>query len=134
MHYDTMQSMHDAPFNVGQVAIERPASGQMPCGACMLHRAYVLHKTAELDQMPDLGADSRAQLVQELEDNAFDPSTGPGGMRKRSAQLVLVVSPERIVISSGVMKRTILFQKTREKCQVRLAVEERSLVGWWGKG
>ena len=80
-----MQSMHDAPFNVGQVAIERPASGQMPCGACMLHRAYVLHKTAELDQMPDLGADSRAQLVQELEDNAFDPSTGPGGMRKRSA-------------------------------------------------
>ena len=51
----------------------------------MLHRAYVLHKTAELDQMPDLGADSRAQLVQELEDNAFDPSTGPGGMRKRSA-------------------------------------------------
>ena len=50
------------------------------------------------------------------------------------AQLVLVVSPERIVISGGVMKRTVLFQKTREKCQVRLAVERSCKWlgdGWW---
>lgn len=53
------------------------------------------------------------------------------------ASLVLVVSPERIVLSGGVMNRTILYAKVRRACC------RRALVGhvlscsgevWWWAG
>ena len=50
-----------------------PADGHVPCGPCMLHCAYVLYKSRELDaeHQPELAAEDRDRLLSELDTHAL---------------------------------------------------------------
>lgn len=74
---DALRSCHRARARSTRRSVRAPRSlmpdpGEVPCGPCMVHCAYVVHKTKELDAMPELSPADRERLLAELEENALE--------------------------------------------------------------